>query len=104
MFLAMIVLAVTAFVVVPTADAAICAPEAAAAHAPADHEADSGDHDGRGGEHGVCAHGHCHHLAVARPDGAATSTWVVGAAELGLALDDMRASFAPEGLIRPPRG
>lgn len=102
--IAAVTLLVAAFVVAPMADAATCAPEAPAAHLQADHDPSTGDHTGKGADHGVCAHGHCHHVTGER-----ASTPEIGLAGYeartlhGRLRDDVAPSHAPDGLKRPPR-
>ena len=94
-------LLVAAFVVAPVADAATCSPEPPAAHAAVDHDPAQGDH---GGSKELCAHGHCHHTASARTDAANDLALELHARPVHtFPSTDSRASFAPEGLIRPPR-
>lgn len=101
---AALTLVIAAFVVVPVSDAAACAPEPVAAHQAFDHDPAAGDHNGPGGEHGLCAHGHCHHTASERH---ATSEFGLAEAFVqtrhGRPQDDGVASFAANGLMRPPR-
>lgn len=96
-------LAIAAFVVAPSADAASCAPEPPAAHALVDHNPADGDHEGRDGKHGVCVHGHCHHSLALRPEASPASVWFAPVAERLVRIDLLRASSAPDGLKRPPR-
>lgn len=101
---AALTLVIAAFVVSPVTDAAACAPEPPAAHQTMDHDPQSGDHSGQG-EHGVCAHGHCHHTAGERhaaTEFAAAALFV--RAPRVVPRDDGPVSFAAEGLKRPPRG
>lgn len=102
---AALTLVIAAFAVAPVADAMTCAPEAAPSHQAIDHPPEAGDHGGAGGEHGLCAHGHCHHT-FSQPHPAS-----------GLSLADQAASTrygppggegavgaADDGIARPPRG
>jgi len=93
-----------AFLLAPAVDAATCMPEPPAAHAVFEHDPGEGDHSGKMGGHGICAHGHCHHTATARAQGAEPIAPAFREAPLrGGRQDDFRASIAPEGLKRPPR-
>lgn len=100
---AALTLVIAAFVVVPVSDAAACAPEPVAAHQSFDHDPAGGDHSAPG-ENGVCAHGHCHHTASERH---ATSEFGIAEAFVQTRhdrpQDDGVASFAANGLMRPPR-
>lgn len=96
-------LVVAAFFVVPVADAATCVPELPAAHASVDHDPSQGDHTGSA-EHGICAHGHCHHTASARAEaGDDLPLQVYSRPVHAFPVSEVRASIAPDGLIRPPR-
>lgn len=94
-----------AFFVAPIADAATCMPERPAAdHTLVDHDPSSGDHTSKGADHGLCAHGHCHHTAGRTP--ADDVLALPGYAEPVHALwpNDILASISSDGLKRPPRG
>ena len=102
--LAALTLVVAAFVIAPIADAAACGPEPLAAHQVIDHDPAAGDHDGSGGEPGLCAHGHCHHTASARAEaGDDLPLQVYSRPVHAFPISEVRASIAPDGLIRPPR-
>lgn len=103
-----------AFVVAPVADAATCGVEPASAAASIDASGDSaGAHNdpvdreqgsGKAGDHGLCAHGHCHQTSTARSDAAeprAPESYPV--LKRGPMHDNLHASTAPDGLKRPPR-
>ncbi|WP_312406394.1 hypothetical protein [Brevundimonas sp.] len=93
-----------AFFFAPIADAATCAPEPPAAHASVDHDPRDGDHGDKGGNHGICAHGHCHHTSTARADLTDSPSPSFGEPPaLSGRQDDFRASITPDGLKRPPR-
>jgi hypothetical protein len=111
---AVLALAALAFFVGPTADAAVCAPEPAAAissmhasdmagghAAQTDQAPDSGD--GHAGE--ACLHGHCHHQgqAVAAPVGAIAVTPSVLAATGFLIAERDPPGVDQPLLQRPPR-
>ncbi|GEC02251.1 hypothetical protein EJ082_16285 [Brevundimonas diminuta] len=102
---AVLTLVIAAFLVAPVTDAAACAPEPLAAHQSLDHDPSAGDHNGSGGDMGLCSHGHCHHTASERHvtdeiDSAELSGHTTHAAPL----NDGPASFPNNGLKRPPRG
>lgn len=102
--LATMTLVFAALFFAPVADAAICMPEPPSAHASADHDPAKGDHDGAGVEHGLCAHGHCHHAGTARTEAIDAAAPILHTAVRRMGpRDDVMASLAPEGLIRPPR-
>ncbi|WP_292070320.1 hypothetical protein [Brevundimonas sp. UBA7534] len=102
---AALTLLIAAFVVGPGADAAACAPEIPSAHHAAEHPASGGDHSGKGADHGVCSHGHCHHSGSEKPASPDVAPVCANAA-LGHDLDrgDVVASHRTDGLKRPPRG
>lgn len=105
---AVIALLVAVFVA-PAVDAAACAPEGsiAAAHMADDHAvADSGDKDDageRGGDHGLCSHGHCHHGSAGRIDSSPVTVKLTLGEDRPPFTDDYLPSYASEGLKRPPR-
>lgn len=103
--LAALALLVVVFVVGPAFDQVTCVPEQTVAQAQAFDTADAVDHTDLSSDHGLCAHGHCHHNVSFRdvplagfPAGLAIR------ADQQLPVEDMRASFTPDGLKRPPRG
>lgn len=105
---AKLILAVTlvaaVFLVAPIADAATCAPEAPTAHVGIDQDPGDGDQTGLGGDHGLCAHGHCHHNGAARSDvNDSLPMQDHGRPVHAFPLSDFPASTSPDGLKRPPR-
>lgn len=99
-----VILVTAAFLVAPMADAATCIPEPPVAHALVDHDPGAGDHSGLGGDHGICAHGHCHHNGAARSDaGDGLPIQVYARPVHAQPSTDLLASIAPDGLKRPPR-
>lgn len=105
---AVIALLVAVFVA-PAVDAAACAPEAsvATAHMVNDHVVDgNGDKDDageRGGDHGLCSHGHCHHGSAGRIDSSAAPLQLTLSENRLTFTDDYLPSIAAEGLKRPPK-
>jgi hypothetical protein len=103
---AVIALLIAVFVA-PAVDAAVCAPEPLAIHAAADHSQD-GDHaqddDGaRDVDHGLCSHGHCHHVSVERPAPWTEHAVATPGEDPPPIANERRPSVAAEGLKRPPR-
>lgn len=106
-------LAALAFVLIPAADAAACAPEPliAAAHLQADAStsalADADQAPNSGGDHKgeACAHGHCHHQGqvVAPPFGKPTTVWPPSATKRLFVADRAPPGAEPTLLQRPPR-
>lgn len=100
--LAVMALLLAAFVVIPMADAVLCASEGGDTYSYVEtHSGDSKDKDSDFG-HGACSHGHSHHTyAHASPPSA------VEVASLPLAHQrpdsDAIASHTPNGLRRPPK-
>lgn len=103
----MMALLLATFVVVPIADAALCAFEAADTHAY--HEIDDthldGDTDdsqaqGSGYGHGPCSHGYCHHTSLSPEPMTTASPCLVHHWPPDI---DAISSHMPDGLKRPPR-
>ena len=102
-FLAAMILVIAVFVVAPSVDAATCAPEPPSAHGTAAHDADTGDHSDPGAQHGLCAHGHCHHGGGAVK---LTETEIqppIFSVRLRPQSDHLVVRPHPGGLERPPR-
>ncbi|RAJ98296.1 hypothetical protein B0I24_10547 [Aliidiomarina maris] len=90
------------FVVIPMADAVLCASEGGDTYSYVEtHSDDSKDKDSDFG-HGACSHGHSHHTYDHVPPRSA-----VEVASLPLAHQwpdsDAIASHTPDGLMRPPK-
>lgn len=102
--LAALTLVIGALVITPAADAIACAPELSSTHQVLEHDPGAGDHNSLGGEQGLCAHGHCHHTANERH---LTRDFTLVAPPAHVQhdrpLNDRVASFASNGLMRPPR-
>lgn len=103
--LAMLMLLLVAFVVMPVADAAMCGTEEMAAHASdiaADNHAKDDSRDDQSSGH--CIHGHCHHNTSsnipADPIAATDSLWH---SLKRASTYEAFASYTPDGLIRPPQ-
>lgn len=109
----MLALAALAFVLIPAADAAACAPEpifavadvkadlAATAWSDAEHAPDvGGEHSGE-----ACVHGHCHHQgqSVAAPLGEEATVWPPSAISRAITADRAPPGAEPALLQRPPR-
>jgi len=105
--LARIVVALTlliaAFVVAPVADAATCVPEIPSSHQTADHPPSGGDHSGKGADHGICSHGHCHHAGSEGRASPEVSSVPVTCVAHDLQRGDVVVSHRADGLKRPPR-
>lgn len=104
---AKLILAVTfvaaAFFVAPIADAATCQPQPPPAHAIAEHSPEEGDRT-VGSCHGICSHGHCHQMAVARGSLSEDLPFRTFSRPIhALRPSDVFGSITPEGLKRPPR-
>lgn len=102
-FLAAMILVIAVFVVAPAVDAATCAPEAPSAHGTSAHDADTGDHSDPAAQHGLCAHGHCHHGGGALKLAEAEFQPSVPPARLRPRADHLALTPRPGGLERPPR-
>ncbi|MBX3476246.1 MAG: hypothetical protein KF910_01440 [Brevundimonas sp.] len=104
----MIALLIAVFAV-PSVDAAVCATEgpAAASHVVDNHVSEEGaagdEADDRGGGHGLCSHGHCHHGSVGRVDSSPETVKLTVTKGRSPFVDDNLTSYASEGLKRPPR-
>lgn len=91
------------FVIVPAVDAATCVPEPPSAHGTAAHDADTGDHTDSGAQHGLCAHGHCHHGGNALKWADTQIQPRVLSVRLRPQADHLALTPRPGGLERPPR-
>ncbi|MFN6981184.1 MAG: hypothetical protein ACK4NU_04590 [Brevundimonas sp.] len=102
---ALFALIVAMFALAPIVEAAECGVELPSAHQILAGDVD-GDHDqGRQPMHGACSHGHCHHSgSVVTPDLTSATKAADLRADHAFPLDDLRVSYAPDGLERPPRG
>ena len=104
---ALVALIVAVFVIAPGVDAAECGsePTFGSAQIEAVHTPDDGHGHGEDGglPHGACAHGHCHHASGALPGVQSTPSPLNTAALAARPRDDLHASRAVEGLLRPPR-
>lgn len=102
---ALFALIVAMFALAPIVEAAECGIELPSAHQTLAGDVD-GDHDqGRQPMHGACSHGHCHHSgSVVTPDLTTATKAADLRADHAFPLDDLRVSYAPDGLERPPRG
>lgn len=94
------------FVLVPAVDAMSCGPEAAASETAIllidDHSSDAGG--GADADHGVCAHGHCHHGGVSTPARSAVSFDAAPArSSVCMRPASRLISHPPAGPERPPR-
>ena len=102
---ALFALLVAMFALAPIVEAAECGVELPSAHQTLAGDVD-GDHDqGQQPMHGACAHGHCHHSgSIVTPDLTTATKTADLRADHAFPLDDLRVSYAPDGLERPPRG
>jgi hypothetical protein len=105
--LAVMALLLATFVVIPMADAVLCASESVDTHSYVDLHDDDGDSRSNKGsgadyEHDACSHCHCHHTHAHVSPNFAPKT-----ASLQLAHawpdSDAIASHTPDGLRRPPK-
>ena len=101
--LAVMTLVFAVFVATPMVDAATCAPEPPSAHGYVAHESGQGDHSDKGGQHGVCAHGHCHHGGGAMKLNDVEIQAPSLSARLRPQSDHLVLTPVPGGLERPPR-
>ena len=103
--MALFALLVAMFALAPIAEAAECGVELPSAHQTLAADVDS-DHDqGRQPMHGSCSHDHCHHSGSIVTPGLTLATRDANLrGDHAFPLDDLRASYAPDGLERPPRG
>jgi len=91
-------------IVIPMADAVLCASEGGDTYSHVETHSDSDDSKdkGSGFGHSACSHGHCHHTHAHVPPNSAAET-----ASLPLAHQrpdsDAIASHTPDGLMRPPK-
>ncbi|MEQ7154109.1 hypothetical protein [Brevundimonas aurifodinae] len=101
---ALIALFVAVLVLVPSIDAVACSTELEPTHAAQVMEGDTGEGEDIGSAHGVCSHGHCHHVST--PLGGTqeldTSAWLEGRSRAIIG-DDLLSSRVPAGPERPPR-
>lgn len=102
-FLTAMILIIAVFVVAPAVDAATCAPEPPSAHGMAAHDADTGDHSDPGAQHGLCAHGHCHHGGGVVSLAEAEMRPPALPARLRPQSQHLVLTPSPGGLERPPR-
>lgn len=100
--LAVMALLLATFVVIPIADAVLCASEGGDTYSYVETHSDDSRDEGSDFDHGACSHGHCHHTHAHVPPHSAAH-----AASLPLALQrpdsDAIASHTPDGLRRPPK-
>jgi hypothetical protein len=100
--LAVMALLLAVFVVIPMADAVLCASEGGDAYSYVETHADDGKAHGADAGHGGCSHGHFHHPYAPVPPHSAVEA-------IALAVTPQRpdsaviASHTPEGLKRPPK-
>lgn len=93
------------FVAVPAADAAACGFEPAQVHDVSTVTDGDGGGEPASSEHGLCAHGHCHHGGVALTAGPQVPKAVQSGADTTFrAASPPFDSHPPTGLERPPRG
>lgn len=101
---ALIALFVAVLVLVPSVDAVACSAELDPPAAAEMLDGGPTESEGVGVPHGICSHGHCHHVGTevtGAPDvevSASTSDRV-----RAISGDDLLASRVPAGLERPPR-
>nr|WP_314429122.1 hypothetical protein [uncultured Brevundimonas sp.] len=101
--LALVAMLFALFVVSPAMNAVACAVEMDPAHVSA--SADKGEAHRSGGDamHGAGGHSHCHHGLKEPSELQVSSAMVFAPVSQTPDVDDRSPSFAPEGLIRPPR-
>jgi hypothetical protein len=102
---ALFALLVAMFALAPVVEAAECGVELPSAHQTVAGDVDGGQDEGRQPMHGTCSHGHCHHSgSMVTPDLTMGTETADLRADHAFPLDDLRVSYAPDGLERPPRG
>lgn len=95
---AALMLVITAFMIAPAVDAAVCAPDMViAAHQSIN--ADDSTHGDQGGD----IHGHCHHPAERQSSGDLHVAAPQPKDDRHPLRDESGASLAPDRLNRPPR-
>ena len=105
MIAALLALFVAVFVLVPVADAATCAVEAEVTQTSTLVSLPDEPTDAPSADHGLCAHGHCHHSGVALPQPAPLKFSKTHSATPALKPSNAPlTSHSPNGLKRPPRG
>lgn len=105
MIAALLALFVAVFVLVPVADAATCAVEAEVTQTSTSVSLPDEPTDAPSADHGLCAHGHCHHSGVALPQPAPLKFSTSHSATPALKPSNAPlTSHSPNGLKRPPRG
>lgn len=105
MIAALLALFVTMFVLAPVADAATCAVEAEVSHTSTSISQPDEPTNAPSGDHGLCAHGHCHHSGVALPQPAPMKFSMGHSTAPALKPSNAPStSHSPNGLKRPPRG
>ena len=102
---ALFALIVAMFALAPIVEAAECGVELPSAHQILAGDVDDNRDQGQQQMHGACSHGHCHQSgSVVTPDLTTATKAADLRADHAFPLDDLRVSYAPDGLERPPRG
>jgi len=102
---ALFALIVAMFALAPIVEAAECGVELPSAHQILAGDVDDNRDHGQQPMHGACSHGHCHHSGYVVTPALTTATKAADLrADHAFPLDDLRVSYAPDGLERPPRG
>ena len=105
MIAALLALVVAVFVLVPAVDAAACAVEAQVSHTSTSISQPEEPTNAPSADHGLCAHGHCHHSGVALPQPAPLKfSMSHSATPTFKPINAPLTSHSPNGLKRPPRG
>jgi hypothetical protein len=101
--LALVAMLFALFVVSPAMNAVACAVEMDPAHVSA--SADRGETHKSGGDamHGAGGHSHCHHGLKEPSEFHVSSAMGFAPVLQAPTVNDRSPSFAPEGLMRPPR-
>ena len=102
--LAMVMLLLAAFVVIPVADKVLCAFEGEDTYSYVETQSDDSRDNGFdfNFSHSDCSHGHCHHTYAHVPPPSTASAAFLPLAHLRPD-NDAVASHTSDGLIRPPK-